>query len=31
MTGVTLALAWGVIGLIYLTTRWVMEGFRSEH
>ncbi len=31
MTGVALALAWGVIGLIYLTTRWVMEGFRSEH
>lgn len=31
ITGVALALAWVMIGLIYLTTRWVIEGFRSEH
>jgi hypothetical protein len=30
-TGIALVLAWVVIGLVYMTTRWVMEGFRPEH
>lgn len=31
ITGTALVLVWVVVGLVCVTTRWVIEGFRPEH
>jgi hypothetical protein len=31
ITGTALVLAWVAIGLVCVTTRWVMQGFKPEH
>lgn len=31
MTGIVLVLTWIVIGIVYVTARWVMKGFKPEY